>query len=214
GCTGMDSGAALSCLRGLSPTAITNGPANPPAPLPGGLFYQDSSTSLSFQPIVDGAFLTDQPAALFTAKKEAAVPVLQGTNTNEGILFQIPALGPFVSVTTQTDYLAALTRTFGSNASAIAARYPVAGEDAGGPSGDAGAAGLDGGAGSPMVFATPDDALTRISSDALFVCQARGLERLLSANGLKTYLYSFNGPLTGVPVPQLMGQAFHSSELP
>jgi para-nitrobenzyl esterase len=222
GCAGADSGTALSCLRGLSPTALTNGPANAPAPLPGGLFYQDSSTTLSFQPIVDGVFLTDQPLALFTANKEAAVPVLQGTNTNEGILFQIPALGPYVSVTTQADYLAALTRTFGSSsAGAIAARYPVAGEDAGAPSGDAGAAGgdaeagsLDAGAGSPMTFATPDAALTRISSDALFVCPARGLERLLSANALKTYLYSFNGPLTGVPVPQLVGQAFHSSELP
>ncbi len=212
GCTDMDSGAALSCLRALSPTALTNGPTTPPAQLPGGLFYQDSSTSLSFQPIVDGVFLTDQPAALFTANKEAAVPVLQGANTDEGILFQIAALGPYTSVTSNADYVAALKRTFGPNADAVAAQYPVAGGDAG--AGDSGAAITDAGATGTVVFDTPDEALTQVSGDAFFVCQARRLERILSANTAKTYLYSFNGPLTAVPVPQLMGVAFHSAELP
>jgi para-nitrobenzyl esterase len=214
GCTDADSGAALSCLRALPATTLTNGPAMPPAQLPGGVFYQDSSTSLSFQPVVDGTFLTDQPAALFTANKEAAVPVLQGANTDEGILFQIMALGPYTSVTTQADYLAALTRTFGAGAGTIAAYYPVAGGDAGAaPGGDSGAA-SDAGTGGAVVFATPDQALTQVSGDAFFVCQARRLERILSANAAKTYLYSFNGPLTGVPLPQLAGTAFHSSELP
>jgi para-nitrobenzyl esterase len=220
GCTDMDSSTALACLRALSPTDIINGPANPPPQLPGGLFYQDSSTSLSLQPIVDGVFLTDQPAALFTANKEAAVPVLQGANTDEGILFQIAALGPYTSVTTETDYLAALTRTFGPNASAVAAQYPLAGGDGGAAASDSGtAASLDAGATDAavtgaVVFNTPDEALTQVSGDAFFVCQARRLERILSANAPKTFLYSFNGPLTGVPILQLQGVAFHSSELP
>ena len=213
GCTDADAASALSCLRALPAKTVVNGPATPPPQLPGGLFYQDSSTSLSFQPIVDGTFLTDQPAALFTANKEAAVPVLQGANTDEGILFQTAALGPYTSVTTETDYLAALTRTFGPNASAIAAQYPVAGGDAGAPVGDAGTP-SDGGAGGAVAFATPDEALTQVSGDAFFVCQARRLERIFSANAPKTYLYSFNGPLTGVPLAPLMGVAFHSSELP
>jgi para-nitrobenzyl esterase len=215
GCTGMDPATALSCLRALPATAITNGPATPPAQLPGGIFYQDSSTSLSLQPIVDGVFLTDQPATLFGANKQAAVPVLQGTNRDEGVLFQIAALGPYTPVATDADYRAALTRTFGAGASAVAAQYPVASADAGAPaSGDSGAASVDGGAGGSVVFQSPDDALTQISADAFFVCQARRLERTLSANGVKTYLYSFNGKLTGVPLPQLMGTAFHSGELP
>jgi len=212
GCTDADSATTLSCLRNLPAKTIVNGPATPPPQLPGGLFYQDSSTSLSFQPIVDGVFLTDQPAALFAANKEAPVPVLQGANTDEGILFQIAALGPYTSVTTEADYLAALTRTFGSGASAIAAHYPVAGGDAGAV--DSGGPSSDAGAGSVTVFDTPDDALTQVTGDALFVCQARRLERILSANSPKTYLYSFNGPLTGVPIAQLAGKAFHSSELP
>ncbi len=213
GCTDTDSATALSCLRGLSATALTNGPTNSPAPLPGGLFYQDSSTSLAFQPIVDGVFLTDAPATLFENNKEAQIPVLQGTNTDEGILFQIAALGPYTSVTTETDYVAALTRTFTGSASAIAMRYPVSGADAGATASlDAGAdASADGG----TVFASYDAALTQITADAFFVCPARKLEQLLSAHtGINTYLYNFNGPLTNVPVPQLVGTSFHSSELP
>jgi para-nitrobenzyl esterase len=212
GCGSADGGAVLSCLRGLSASAITNGPATAPAQLPGGFFYQDDSTTLAFEPIVDGVFLTDQPATLFVANKEGAMPVLQGANTAEGILFQTSALGPYTPVMTNADYLAALTRRFGTAATAIAAQYPVAGvgegdggtADAAGAGGDAAATGFD----------SPNDALTQVTADAFFVCQARALERMIASAGNKTYLYSFNGPLIDVPIPQLAGLAFHSSELP
>jgi para-nitrobenzyl esterase len=207
GCADTASTTALSCLRQLPATAITSGPAAPPPESPGGFFYQDDTTTLTFRPIVDGVFLTDQPANLFAAGKQAPVPVLQGTNTSEGVLFHISALGPYTPVTTEADYLAALTRAFGSNAAAIATRYPVA--DA-----DAGTASAEAGAGAAVVFDSPNDALTQVTADGIFVCQARRLERMLLADGMKTYLYSFNGPLQGVPIAALAGKAFHSSELP
>ena len=211
GCT--DSATALSCLRAKSPTDITNGPATTPAPLPGGIFYQDDATSLSFQPIVDGVFLPDEPAAMFAANKEAPVPVLQGANTAEGVLFHFAALGAYTPVATDADYLAALTRRFGAtNAPAIAAHYPTAtssGADGGIPS-DSGSAGMDGGA----TFASPNDAITQVTADAFFVCPARKLAQLLSGANNKTYLYSFNGVLTGAPLAQLMNVSFHSAELP
>ncbi len=214
GCT--DSATALSCLRGKSATDITNGPATTPAPLPGGIFYQDDATSLAFQYIVDGTFLPDEPATMFAANKEAPVPVLQGTNTDEGVLFHFAALGPYTPVATDADYLASLTRRFGAtNASSIAARYSTltaSGADGGTPSDAGGAAegGVDGGAG----FASPNDAITQVTADSFFVCPARRFARWLSAANTKNYLYSFNGTLTGVPLPQLMNVAFHSSELP
>lgn len=214
GCTGTDEAAALSCLTQISASDLTSGPASPPAPQPGGLFYQDPGTSLSFKPILDGVLLTGQPAALFSANKEADVPVLQGTNTDEGILFQIAALGAYTPVTTSADYIGALTRTFGAGpAAAIATQYFVASSDAGAPLADAGAA-PDAQSTGAVGFDDYNDALTQVTSDAFFVCQARRLERWFAANNQKTYLYSFNGPLTGVPIPQLVGKAFHSSELP
>ncbi|MGH7438141.1 MAG: carboxylesterase/lipase family protein [Polyangiaceae bacterium] len=213
GCTGTGA-AALTCLAGKSAKDITSGPASPPAMQPGGFFYQDPATTLSFKPIEDGTFLTGEPAALFSTNKGAKVPVLQGTNTNEGILFHVPALGPYTPVMTSADYLGALTRTFGAGpAATIAAYYSVSGGDAGAPAGDGGAAPGDAGAGA-MTFATYNDALTKVSSDAFFVCQARRLEQWFAANGQPTYLYSFNGPLSAVPLMALAGQAFHSSELP
>jgi para-nitrobenzyl esterase len=195
GCT--DPTTALSCLRAKSAKDITIGPANLAAPLPGGTSYHDDATSLVAQPIVDGVFLTDQPSTLFANNKQAPVPVLQGANTSEGVLFTLP---PYIPVATDAEYLAALTRRFGASASAVAAQYPAVSPDAG----------ADGGTGFPSL----NDALTQVTADAFFVCPARKLARLLSAAGSKHFLYSFNGLLTNVPIPQLMGKAFHSAELP
>jgi para-nitrobenzyl esterase len=215
GCTDSDAASALSCLMAMTADTITTGPANPPAQQPGGFFYQDQSTSLTFKPIADGTLLAGQPAALFSSNMQAQVPVLQGTNTGEGSLFQVQALGPYTPPMTTADYVGALTRTFGMSAApAVAAQYTVAGNDAGAPAGDAGTAAPDAQATSAVTFDTYNDALTQVTTDAFFVCQARRLARQLASNGQPTYLYSFNGPLTGVPLPALVGKAFHSSELP
>jgi para-nitrobenzyl esterase len=187
GCS--DPSSALSCLRALPATTAIAGPAGAPAQVPGGIFYQDDSTSFFFQPIVDGQFLTDEPGTLFANKKAAAVSVLQGANTAEGALFHNGVFGD-TPVTSDADYQAALSRRFGSSAAAVAAQYPSAS------------------------FASPNDALTQVTADAFFVCPARTLARLLEAAGNKTYLYSFNGTLDGSPVAALAGKAFHSAELP
>jgi para-nitrobenzyl esterase len=214
GCT--DSTTALSCLRAKSPTDIVNGPTTVPTPLPGGIFYQDDSTSLTFQPIVDGMFLPEEPAAMFAEGKQAPVPVLQGANTAEGVLFHFAALGAYTPVATTADYLGALTRRFGTNANAVAAHYPASGTTSGADGGtgaDAGNAVSDAG-GDSAALPLPNDALTQVTADAFFVCPARKLARLLAAGTSKTYLYSFNGTLTGVPLAQLANLAFHSAELP
>jgi para-nitrobenzyl esterase len=187
GCT--DPTMALTCLRGKSAQEVTQGPANAPAQLPGGIFYQDDATSFFFQPIVDGQFTTDEPAQLFADKKAAPVDVLEGANTSEGTLFHTGVFGD-TPVTTTVDYEAALTRRFGSSAAMVEAQYPAAS------------------------YPTPNDALTQVTADSFFVCPARKLAQLLDAAGNKTYLYSFNGTLDATPLPALAEKAFHSSELP
>jgi para-nitrobenzyl esterase len=215
GCT--DAATALSCLRAKSPMDIVAGPATTPAQLPGGTFYQDDTTSLTFQPIVDGKFLPDEPATMFASGKQAPVPVLLGANGDEGVLFQYAALGPYTPVVTNEDYVGALTRRFGAaNAAMIAAHYPTnaaaTGPDGGVPS-DAGGvpdAGGDGGGGLPA----PNDALIQVSGDAFFACPARQQAKLLAAGTSKTFLYRFKGVLNGPPFPFLMNASFHSAELP
>ncbi len=186
GCT--DAPTALSCLRALGPDTLTNGPPNT-AMQPGGLFYQDASTGYFFQPVVDGQVLSDQPLNLLEAKKVAPVPVLHGTNTAEGALFHTGVFGD-TPVASEADYEAALDWRFGSSGSAVLMQYPAAS------------------------FASPNDALTQVTTDAIFVCQARAMARLLASAGSKNYLYSFSGTLSGTPVQALSGKAFHSAELP
>jgi para-nitrobenzyl esterase len=214
GCT--DSATALSCLRAKSSMDIVNGPATTPAQLPGGTFYQDDSTSLTFQPIVDGMFLPDEPAALFASGKQAPVPVLLGANGDEGVLFQYPALGPYTPVMTNDDYVSALTRRFGAtNAAMIAAHYPTSASTSGpdgGTAPDAGGGSDAGGDGGGLP--APNDALIQISGDAFFACPARQQAKLLSAGASKTFLYRFNGVLNGTPFAFLMNTSFHSAELP
>ncbi len=186
GCT--DATSALSCLRGLSADVVTKGPASA-AMLPGGIFYQNDATSFSFQPIVDGQFLPDEPETLFAGKKASAVAVLQGANTSEGVLFHSGVFGD-TPVTTEADYEAALMRRFGASEAMVLAQYPASS------------------------YASPNDALTQVTADSFFVCPARKLARLLDAAGIKNFLYSFNGSLDATPLPALAGKAFHSAELP
>jgi para-nitrobenzyl esterase len=183
-----DAGSSLACLRGLSADVVTKGPAGTTMQ-PGGLFYQSDASSYSFQPIVDGQFLTDQPATLFANKKAGNVVVLQGANTAEGVLFHSGVFGD-TPVMSEADYEAALTRRFGTSEPMVLAQYPAAS------------------------YASPNDALTQVTADSFFVCPARKLARLLDAAGNKNFLYSFNGTLSATPVAALAGKAFHSSELP
>ncbi len=43
--------------------------------------------SLKFGPVIDGWVLADDPAVLFAAGKQQAVPLLVGTNADEGTIF-------------------------------------------------------------------------------------------------------------------------------
>jgi para-nitrobenzyl esterase len=193
---------------------IVNGPATTPAQLPGGTFYQDDTTSLMAQPIVDGKFLPDEPATMFASGKQAPVPVLQGANGDEGVLFQNAALGPYTPVVTNDDYVGALTRRFGAtNAALIAAHYPTS-ASATGPDGGVSDAGGVPDAGGDGGLPAPNDALIQISGDAFFACPARQLARLLAAGTSKTFFYRFNGVLNGSPFAFLMNASFHSAELP
>jgi para-nitrobenzyl esterase len=187
GCT--DSSTTLSCLRGLTADAVTTVPANV-SYQPGRLLFQDSSTTFIPAPIVDGQVVTGQPATLLANKQMAPVPVLGGANTSEGTLFNMPGAFLDTPVVSDSDYQTALARTFDGASAAIATQYPS------------------------RAFASPNDALTQVTADAFFVCPARRTAQLLAGAGDNTYLYSFNGTLSGTPFEQLAGIAFHSAELP
>lgn len=180
--------AAITCLRAIDPDTLIAVGATPPVAeqLPGGLFFQDAD-AVSWRPHVDGDVLLAPLADGFAAGDAPPVPLLLGSNRDEGTFFVWSVIAR--AARDETEYRAALARRFGdADAAAIAAEYPVGS------------------------FATPSLALAEVSGDAFFVCPARRTARAAAAAGAPVYLYAFER----VPENGLIadGGAFHAAEIP
>jgi para-nitrobenzyl esterase len=192
GCT--DPIMATTCLRSKPPEEIVMASQGSATPSPGGIFYQDRAAGFAFEPTIDGVNLTGQLADLLAGDTVADVPVLQGANTDEGILFHVAVLGNVTPVMTEDEYLAALTVRYGAeNAALIVAQYPAA-----------------------SFMDDPNAAISAVSGDGTFLCPARQAAKVIAGRGgASTYLYNFGVPLEVNPaVPALANLVFHSAELP
>ncbi len=139
----------------------------------------------SFNPIIDGAVLPDQPRALFAAGRFSRVPYILGSNSDEGTLFFIGT----PPVTTEEQYLAALRDSYGDRAEQIADVYP------------------------PANFASPQDALARVVGDSGLVCPTYDSARRAAANGADVYLYNFARPIPIKQLASLKLGATHGAEI-
>lgn len=84
----------------------------------------EAGGSTKFWPIVDGWVIPDNPWSPFTAEKQKKVPLLIGTNANEGSLFVVT--DPKTSKMSQQDYAELLQTVYGDHASEVLAVFPVA----------------------------------------------------------------------------------------
>jgi para-nitrobenzyl esterase len=114
-----------------------------------------------FRPIVDGVVLPDDPAALFARGAFHHVPLIAGTNADEGVLFAPRA------VTTREQADAWLRTEFGPEAGSLGALY-----------------GLDSGTPGPV-------ALTKLTGDALFAMGTRAMLRAAARYSPNVYQYEF-----------------------
>lgn len=112
GCTTLDPAASLACLR--------EAPAEVLSLLAGDLGFDDTWGHLLWGPIVDGTVLPEDPIVAFRAGRHAGVPVMVGSNANEGELFTPPLLGCL-------DTGLFVDATFGSLAPVIRDVYPCLG---------------------------------------------------------------------------------------
>lgn len=133
---------------------------------PGGIFFQSEARDNRWSPTIDGDFLKQSPDYSIATGNVSKVPVILGTTLDEGPMF-LSWLMDAVAIESHDDYYQALERVFGKNADAIVAAYPE--ED----------------------FPSAHDALAKVNGDAFFVCPTRTMAKNLSANGIDTYLYSF-----------------------
>jgi para-nitrobenzyl esterase len=149
GCT--DPATVLSCLRAKNAQD----------------FIADSGTSgggLRWRPVTDGLNFPKSPVELLRDGNIARVPMIIGTNNDEGTLFTAAAAS---SVRTAADYDAYIRRQYGDQADAVLALYPAAD------------------------YAVLSRALADITTDQRYVCPAREMARATSSAGVPIYLYTF-----------------------
>jgi para-nitrobenzyl esterase len=84
------------------------------------LLAASAAPTPEMQPDIDGLFLTEAPVATFAHSKQADVPLLLGSNTQEGFYTNLLDR----SAPTPANYRAALARLFGDQAERALALYP------------------------------------------------------------------------------------------
>ena len=187
-CSERTSGDVAACLRAAAPADLFA--AISASTQPGGPFFEDDG--FVYLPMVDGVTFTEQPTVTVRAGHEADVPILLGTNTDEGTVFTNGLLAP--SVTNDTDYRAALGRgaallgLTSAQADTIHTQYPI------------------------TQYGTAAHALSAVTTEGIFVCANRWLARAHRAAGRAVFLYRFDQAPGHVAVPGL--GVFHSAELP
>jgi para-nitrobenzyl esterase len=166
----------LTCMRGKTQDEVLMA-----VPLDTGEIAGDG---VSWLPYGDGVDIPGLPQALLEAGSFTKLPVILGTNKNEGTLFFALA----GDVTDEASYLAVMDRVFFGNGAAIVARYPGAS------------------------FPSLTDAAAEAFGDGAFVCPTRRAARALVKGGAATYLYQYVHPASTGFLTSL--GVFHSSEVP
>ena len=115
-------------------------------------------------PVVDGREIPEQPRILYEAGVFSRVPVIIGTNRDEGWPFVDRS---FPAGLTAQQYETTVSTEFGGDAAAVLGMYPVAD------------------------FASPKEALARLIGDVEYVCEARRIARAIDQTKTRVYRYSF-----------------------
>ena len=171
GCT--DAATAAACMRAQPVSAILQ-----------------ASASLSWSTVIADPVLPLQPPAAFAEGRYIHVPLLQGSNLDEGrffVAFEFDATGHPL---TAAEYPLLIEQDFGAAAPEVLARYPLSG------------------------YPSPDLALSAVITDYLFSCPALTNDNLAEGSGAYAYEFSDPDPPNdfGITFTFPLGAA-HSTEL-
>lgn len=170
-----DETTAATCLRAKSPAEVI-------AALP-------STNELlrfeaRFQPNIDGRVIPETPYTAFHNGRFARVPLMAGTNRDEGTIFTLTT-----PITTTDAYRTAVRRLVpGHEDEVLNTLYP------------------------PAMFPSINAAFNAFLADAAFICPARDLARQYADAGQPVFLYHFTHE-TQIGMLLRLG-VFHSAELP
>ena len=118
-----------------------------------------------WRPIVDGLVIPDQPRTLLERHAFNHVPLIVGSNRDEGWGNYITRSFP-VGVSAE-QYEAWVSAEFGDDAADVIAAYPSA------------------------AYSSPMEAMARVVGEGQFTCEARRLARLVQGTGKPVFLYSY-----------------------
>jgi para-nitrobenzyl esterase len=119
---------------------------------------------VEWKPVIDGYELPDQPRELYRRGQFSRVPLIIGVNADEGWTYVDRS---FPAGLDALQYERTVRSEFGMDADAVLRMYPAG------------------------AFATPKDALARLTGDAEYVCEARRIARVMHHDGAPVYFYSF-----------------------
>ncbi len=137
-----------------------------------------------FQPNVDGRVLPETPWTAFHAGRFAQVPIMIGTNRDEGTIFTFTS-----PIADAAAYRAAVERLVPGHGDEVLTRlYP------------------------PAMYPSVNAAFNAFIADAAFICPSRDLARRYAAAGQPAFVYHFTQE-TAIGAQLGLG-VFHAAELP
>ena len=183
--TGMDMAASLGCDKAADPLACMR-QKSPDDIVKVAFAKVGAMGSGKYQPVIDGWVIPSNPWSIYTDEKQKKVPLLIGTNQNEGSIFVMPDLN--VQKMSVEDYVAYVKSTFNDNADAVLAKFPAPDKSA-------------------VVGAMTDiDTVMGFWAGALHAADTQ------SALGSPVYIYRFTHVADTLLKPLGIG-AFHGSEI-
>jgi para-nitrobenzyl esterase len=177
GCTEGD---VAACLRTRTPAQLLAA---------SGVALDLLEPHVGFAPVTDGVVVPRAPAELLAAGQYPRMPVLLGSNKDEGTLFTLRA-----KIKTEEQYAEAVRKRSPHFAEQLLALYPA------------------------RDFASPKAAFDQLLGDALFGCPARRMAHEMSERGQPVYAYVFTfAPKKALG--SFFGRflhlgSYHSAELP
>jgi para-nitrobenzyl esterase len=173
----LECAGAAACMRSKSTEEVLN--AIPASPI--------SAGPPVWFPVMDGHLVPSQPADAIAAGHLNKVPVINGSNRDEGTLFA--AFGR--KALSAQEFTASIQSRFGGNAQRVLAAYPLAD------------------------YPSPTQASAAGFGDVIFSCRVLKAGELLSA-WVPVYQYEFNDPNAPnvfTPNPPFPFGAYHGSEI-
>lgn len=133
---------------------------------------------VNWRPIVDGLVIPDQPRTLLERHAFNHVPLIVGSNRDEGWGNYITRSFPMG--VSDTQYEAWVSAEFGDDAADVLAAYPSG------------------------AYSSPMEAMARVVGEGQFTCEARRLARLVQGTGKPVFLYSYEYEIDDLSVDHVI----------